>query len=190
MPEHASEEQVFERLSDAVSDYIHGDGRDAIVAGLAESTESLDGTIGAMTYEIVHQTAEQIEGPEADVVDMDMLFGLATETIDYLIEVAHAMNLPTGDDDDLRADSLIKAVELHMATVQDDPEEVAAAQEMLAVLMEDGTFDEGSAYVNQRLQKEGVDPASVQAEGHRMAAGGGQDPLAAGVQQGLMGGMQ
>ena len=177
-------DEQYQALVDSVSDYLHGDARDQVAQSLAGAGDKLAETMASITYQVVTQVAEQASG-EMDL-EIDMLLGVATETIDFLIEIAQAVGAPVGDLDDLRGRVLMLTVQAHMAKVQDDPEEVAAAKELLAQMMEDGTFDQGMAYVNSKIQAEGLDPANIQAQGVRMAQPQ-PDPLAAGVRQGLMG---
>lgn len=175
-----NEGAMIREFSDGISDYIHGEARDHIASSIASAGEALDDTIGAMAYQILSQVSEQVAemGPEA--VTMDILLPLATETIDYLVEIALAVSAPVADEQDLRERSFIKVVELHMAAVQDDPEQKAIAEEMLAEMMQDGSFEEAEAYVSEKIRAEGGDPDRARAMGAGMVQ---QNPLAQGMQQ-------
>lgn len=178
-------DQPFEgaqELLDGISDYVHGDAREQIAANFADAGEQLYEVMAAISYEILGQVSGQ--SPEA--MDIEDLFYLATETIDMLIEVAEAVGAPIGDMEEFRGKVLISVVQLHMAAVQDDPEQKAIAEELLAELTNDGTFDTGMDYVNRMIEKEGGDPGEAEYQGIQMGAQGPQqDPLAQGVQQGL-----
>ena len=71
---------------------------------------------------------------------------------------------------------------LHMKTVEDDPEEKAAAQELLAAMTADGTMKQSLDYV---ASKASASPEEMATAGQAML-GPKQKPLAAGVQKGLM----
>ena len=180
------DDELLAEISDGISDYIHGEARDHVSTELAQSGEDLADTIAAIAYQIMTQTSEQVAEMSPEMVTFDVLIPLATETIDYLIEMADAVGAPIPNEDDLRGDAFIKMIEVHMAKVGDDPEQLQIAQEMLAEMMESGDIEAAEQYVNDRIQREGGDPSKAQAMGEQMLAQPRQDPLAQGVQQGLM----
>lgn len=175
-------EQHLQDQLDQISDYLHGDAREHVAQSIAQAgNEQLHEVIAAVTYEILGQTSES-----EDIHDIEDLLYLATETIDFMIEIAEAVGAAVGDLDDLRAMSLISVVELHMAAVEGDPEQRAIAEEVLAEMVNDGSFDEGAGYINEKIQQHGGDPGQAEMQGIQMAQQGPQpDPLAQGVQQGL-----
>lgn len=181
--------QVIKRLSDGISDYLFGDAREHVAQSIANSGEALDDTIAGIAYQTITQAAEQAKERFPNATSIDILVPVAANTIDYLIEIAQAVGAPVKDEDDLRARTMIKMVQLHMAAVENDPEQKAEAQEMLVQMMEDGTYEQGMEFVNQKIREEGGDPERVRAMGQQAAAPQ-QDPLAAGVRQGLMGGQR
>ncbi len=177
--------QVIKKLTDGVSDYLFGDAREHVAQNIKQSGEELDQTIAALAYQTVTQAAEQAKEQFPDVLSIDILLPVAAETIDYLIEIAKAVGAPVKDEDDLRARSMIKMVQVHMAAVENDPEQKAMAEEMLAEMMEDGTYEQGVNFVNQKIKEEGGDPEQAQQMGRQMAAPR-ENQVASGVRQGLM----
>jgi hypothetical protein len=180
----AGDPGMIQELSDGISDYIHGDARQQIVDGLAGAQDDLDDTIAALSYGIMTQVSEQIAEESPQAVTFDVLLPLATETIDFLVEMVEAMQMPVDDVQDLRERSLMKMIQMHMAKVGDDPEQLAIAQEMLAE-MTPGEVDEAMSYAQKKAEAEGASPEDIDAMAAQMLQPR-QDPLAAGVQQGLM----
>jgi len=186
-----SDEQMLQQLSDGISDYLHGPAREHVAKSIsnAGTDGGLADTIAAVSYQVMTQVSEQIAQVAPDMVTLEILLPLATETIDYLIEIAQAVGTPTSDLTELREDALGRMIEIHMAKVGDDPEQRAIAEEMFAEFLEDGTFDEAARYVDERVKARGGDPQAIRQAGQQM--GGPQpDPLAAGIQQGLPGGQR
>jgi len=181
----AGDDEMLKELSDGISDYIHGTARDQIIEGLAGAQEDLDDTIATVSYSIMTQVSQKIADATPELVTFDILLPLAMETIDYLIEMAVAMQLPIQDEQDLRERALMKMIQAHMAKVGDDPEQLAIAQEMLAEMAPE-EVDEAMTYVQQKAQAEGSTPEDIDAMAAQMMQPR-QDPLAAGIQQGLMG---
>lgn len=184
-------DQMIQELSDGISDYLHGPARDTVSKGLSESADELDDTIAAMSYQTMTEVTKQIAEVSPEMVTIDILMPLATETIDYMIEIAQAVGAPIQDEQDLRERSLVKMIEIHLSNpeVAEDPEQQAIAQEYLAEMMQDGSFDEIDSFLAEKIRAEGGDPDQVRQQGQQMAqqmAQPKQDPLAQGVQQGLM----
>ena len=183
--------EMIQELSDGISDYLHGTAREHVAKSIAESGEALDETIAAMSYQTMTEISKKLQDMDPAMVTLDILLPLATETIDYMIEIAQAVGAPIKDEQDLRERSLIKMIEIHMSNpeVAEDPEQQAIAQEYLAEMMEDGSFNEIDQFINEKIKSEGGDPEQVNQQAQQMAqqmAQPQQDPLAAGVQQGLM----
>lgn len=178
-------QQEIQKITDGISDYLFGDAREHVAQNIAKSGEELDQTIAALAYQTVTQAAEQAKEQLPDAMSIDILLPVAAQTIDFLIEIAKAVGAPIKDEDDLRARAMIKMVQVHMAAVENDPEQKAMAEEMLAEMMEDGTYEQGVQFVNKKIKEEGGDPEKAQAMGQQMAAPR-QNRLSAGVQQGLM----
>lgn len=178
-----SDDELFRELSDGISDYLHGPAREHVAQTLSQAGDELDDTIAAVGYQTLSEVSKQIEQISPELVSLEMLLPLATETIDYLIEIADAVGAPVGDVNGLRERSLMKMIEIHMATLEDDPEQKAMAQEMFAQFLQDGTFDQASEYIAKKIREEGGDPEQIKQQAMQPR----RDPLAAGVQQGLAG---
>lgn len=179
-----SEEQLLKELSDGISDYLHGDAREHVANSIAGAGEEVDDTIAALGYQTLSEVSGQIEEISPQLLTLDTLIPLATEAIDYLVEIAEAVNAPVKDVQDLRERSFIKMLEIHMAAVEDDPEQREIAQEMFAEFLEDGTFGEAEKYISEKIRAEGGDPARAQQTGAEMLQQPA-DPLTQGIQQGM-----
>jgi hypothetical protein len=173
-------QELVNKLNKQVEQHIHGQGKEDILAQL-EAAPTAD-TVAKITYDLIVLMAQQAESRGAGL-EIEVLMGVATETIDILIEIMEAMGAPIEGQDEVREEALIKALILHMEAVEDDPEEKAAAQELLAQLMEDGTMDETMNHINSKAS---ASPEQMQQAGAAMVQPQ-QKPLAAGVQRGLMG---
>ena len=182
-----SEEQMFQQLSDGISDYFHGPAREHVSKSIADAgtDEALADTIATISYQTLHQVSEQVAQASPESVTLELLLPLATEAIDFLIEIAQAIGVPTGDLTELREDSLGRMIEIHMAAIGDDPEQKAVAEEMFAEFLEDGTFEEATGYVDERIKARGGDPEMIRREGAQMGSPQ-PDKLSAGVRQGLL----
>ncbi len=171
-------QELVNSLNSQIEKRIHGPGREQILAAF-EQDPTADG-VAEIVYEIIVSVASQAESRGAPL-DVAILMGVATETIDMLLEILAAM----GTDmvvEEMQEESLIKVMMLHMETVQDDPEEVAAAQEMLAEMTGDGTMQ---AVMNHIGDKASASPEEMLTAGAAMAQPQ-KTPLAGGIQQGLM----
>ena len=182
---------VMQELSDGISDYLHGKARDHVAEKLAGSKEALDESIAAMAYQTMTQVSKKVKRMDPAMVTIDILMPLATETIDYLIEIAQAVGAPIKDEQDLRERSLIRMIEIHMSNpeVAEDPEQKAIAAEYLEEMAADGSMDEVDRFINDKIKAEGGDPEQVTQASQQIAQQMMQpkkDPLAQGIQQGLM----
>ncbi len=171
-------QDLVNRLNAQVSDQIHGPAREKILSQFEGSPDAE--TMAEVTYRIVIDVDSQANSRGAPL-GIDVLMGVATETIDTLIEMLQAMGV-TLNEDEMREETLIRVVMLHGESVKDDPEEKAAAQELLAQLTDDGTIQGAMNHIGEKADKT---PEEIMAAGQQMA-GPQQNPLAAGVQQGLM----
>ena len=161
-----------------VEQYIHGAAREQIISQLEQNPTAK--AVAAITYKIVIGADEQATQKGVSL-ELDILMAVATEAIDMLIEIMEAMGAKFNADE-MREESLLQLVILHMEQVGDDPEEKAAAEEMLAVLTEDGTMQKSMEHIDSK-----ADASSEQmlAAGQQMVAPQ-KKPVAAGVQRGLM----
>ena len=171
-------QELVNSLVSQVEQHLHGPAREQIL-GQLEQNPTAD-TLAEITYKTimgVDQQASQRGAP----VEIDVLLGVATETIDLLIEIMEAMGVQFKPEE-MREETLIKIVLLHMQAVEGDPEEKAAAEELLAQLTSDGTMDQAMAHINKQAD---ASPEQMQAAGQQMAAPK-LNPVSAGVRQGLM----
>ena len=171
-------QQLVDSLNKQVEQHLHGKAREGILAQL-EQAPTPD-TMAQIVYELMSLMAQQAEGRGAGL-EIEVLMGVATEAIDILIEILEAMG-QAGNPDELREETLIKVLLIHMAEVENDPEEKAAAQELLAEITGDGTLQSTMDHINS---KAGASPEQMQQAGAAMVQPQ-QKPLAAGVQRGLM----
>ena len=171
-------QQLVDSLITQVEQHIHGQAREDILARLSENP-----TADTMA-EVTHTTIMEMDRQAADrgaPLDIDVLMGVATETIDMLIEILEAMGVKVNVEE-MREETLLKTVMLHMKHVEGDPEQKAAAEELLIALSADGTMEQSMMHINKKAD----------ASTEQMAAAGAQmaspqpKPVAAGVRQGLM----
>ncbi len=171
-------QDLVNSLVSQVEKYIHGPAREQIITQI-EQNPTAD-TLAEITYStIIGIDQQSVE--RGSPVDIDVLMGVATETIDLLVEIMEAMGVQMNPDE-IREETLLKIVMLHMQAVENDPEEKAAAEQLLATLAEDGTLEQSMQYIEQRA---GSSQEEMAAAGQQMAAPQ-QTPVAAGVRQGLM----
>ena len=171
-------QELVNGLVSQIEKQLHGPKREQVLSTLEQNP-----TADTMA-EIVHTIIMDIDTKAADrktPLDLDVLMGLATETIDMLIEILEAMGVQINADE-MREETLLKIVLLHMKSVEGDPEAMAGAQELVEAMTADGSMEDSMKHI---AGKEGVNPEQMQATGTAMA-GPQQKPLAAGVQQGLM----
>jgi len=141
------DEALFEEISAGLITYIFGKGEQSISKQLMESQE-LGDTIGQVTMTLVKEGMDQA-GSAGKELDMDIIFGVATEVIDSLIQLADALGLEIGEVEQLQSHSLIAAVNAYIMTANPSPEEREAAMFMLEQMEQDGTVDEGADQLDQ-----------------------------------------
>ena len=171
-------QELVNRLVSQVEKHIHGPQREQILSQLEQNP-----TADALA-EVTYKTIMGIDKQAADrgaAVDIDVLLGVATETIDMLIEIMQAMGIELNVDE-MREETLLKLVMLHMQAVEGDPEEKAAAEELLVALTADGTMESSMRHISEKAD---ASTEQMQMAGQQMAEPQ-RKPLAAGVQQGLM----
>lgn len=158
-----------QEILDGILDYIHGPAKEQIIQAVQGGEQDLGQTIAALAYRIVRETADQFEGGNPEILDIDFLLYLATETIDDLLEIVEALGIQH-EADAIRQESLISMVAMHMEAVGDDPEQKAMAQEALSQMMEDGSYAQAMSDAEQMMRQRGIDPAQAAAAGEQMAA--------------------
>lgn len=167
-------QELVDRLVSQIEKVIHGQGRGSILKQLEQSPTA--DTLATIVYQMI-VNLEARAAARGGPLDIDVLMGVATDTIDMLIEIAAAMGIEIAPDE-----TLIKVLLLHMKEVEDDPEEKAAAAELLEQMTADGSMEMSMAYVNERAD---ASLEQMQAMGAQMI-GPQQKPLVAGIKQGLM----
>ena len=190
-PAEDEQELMSQMIAEAV-EYIHGKARDQIVEQLRSAEDTAD-TMAGITYKLTRGLIDKHreQGMAMDM-GMDFAIGLATEVIDMQMEMLERIQPGIANSGQkLREDVLLKTVMLHAEETGGSPEAKEQAQQMLRGMMQDGSVDQAFGYVNQRAAQEGLNVEDMIRRGNTMAqemVGGGQKPVAAGVQQGLMGG--
>jgi len=151
--------QLFDELMAGVTNYLHDDAVEQIAQQMSQSTpDTLNKVISATAYRVTVDASHQAESMmQGEPLELDFLLGVATETIDMLIDIAKSVT-QVGNEGDLRLESLVGVVTLHMEQVGDDPEQQAAAQELLSKMANDGTLDEGMAFIEKRMGQTSMQP--------------------------------
>ena len=171
-------QDLVDRLNSQVEKQIHGPQREQILKQL-EQDPSAD-SLAQFTYNTIVAIDNQASSRGAPL-DIDVLLGVATETFDILIEILEAMGVQFNPDE-MRDEALIKLIMLHMKAVENDPEEKAAAQELLMQLTQDGTMGASMDYIGNKASANTEEMINA---GNQMT-GPQKNPMAAGVEQGLM----
>lgn len=172
------EQEMIIGLTKQVEQHLHGRAREQILQKIEQSPTA--DTLAGIVYELI-MLMDQQSGQRGAPLQVEVLMAVATETIDMLIEIMDAMGIDPNVDE-MREETLIKLLLLHMQQVENDPEEKAAAEELLAELTADGTMDQAMDHITS---KAGMSPEQMQASGQRSPQ---RNPMAAGIQQGLMNG--
>lgn len=149
--------ETEEQMIAGLVQHIFGPAEEDMKAMIRES-QDLGTDIGAATLSLVQVAADQAEQAGRDF-DMTMLLSVATEVIDALLEMAEAMGaIDDPEDEDLRADALMAAVQGYIAQAQFSPEEQEAAQQLLQQLSDEGAVDEAAQTVTSIGERRGIDP--------------------------------
>lgn len=167
--------QTVEEMSAGLIKHIFGKGEQGIREKL-RTAQDIPREVGALAFTLVDAGADQAEKAGREF-DIDMLMGVATEVIDSLLQMVEAMGLiESADDDDLREESLMYAIEAYIATGQPSPEDIEAAKMMLSQMADSGDVDEAERQISAMGQKRGMDPFAD--EEVDAGAGAGQPPTA------------
>lgn len=152
---------TFEKMTAALIKHIFGAGEQGIREQL-QSSQDLPKDIGTLAYTLVEQGSKQAAEARVDL-DLDIVFGVATEVIDSLMQLAEAIGvLESADDQDVREQSLIYAVNAYLALAKPGPEEREAAMQMLEQLSQSGEVDQAAKTLQEVGKKAGVDPFAQQ----------------------------
>lgn len=175
---------VIRKISDGITNVIHGEGRPMILQELEK--DPTPKTAAMLIYKPVSQGIEQAEARGVDA-DADFIFGVATDGIDQMLEILQAMG-KVGEDEQseemFREQALMNLVAIHGEQVEDDPQVKADAELRLAEMAEDGTLAQGIQSWDKKARERGVDPNEYLQEGVAMIQPQ-RKPLAAGIERGL-----
>lgn len=157
-PEIDDDTEVAEEMIAGLTRHIFGAGEQGIIARLKEGASDLPNTIGTLAYTLIEEGARQATEAGRQF-DMDTLLEVAAKIIDDLLELSEAVGLiDNADDDTMREDSLMAAVQAYAMNNESSPEQQEAAAQQLAQMQEDGTYDEGVATIAEMGKRRGVDP--------------------------------
>lgn len=149
--------QTQEEMIAGLISHIFGPAEAAMKKMIKES-QDLGADIGAATLAMVKAAADQADQAGREF-DMEMLLNTATEVIDALLELSEAMGkIEDAEDDDLRADALMTAVQGYLAGAQFSPEDQEAAKQLLQQLADGGEVDEATRTISEIGARRGIDP--------------------------------
>lgn len=148
--------------------------------------------MAAIVYKTVRGVAENNQATARVDIDMDMMMGVTTETIDMVTEVARAAQqiLPGSNEQQLKEDVLLRTTILHGEQLGDENGEFSAEMKQAAATdlrdyMSDAGAQKAFDYVNTRAKTEGINPNDMMRAGNE-ALFGTKNPLAEGINRGLM----
>lgn len=167
-------------------DYIHGTAREQVVKQLSNADDTSE-TMAAITYKTAEGILSRYKKKGLDA-ELDLAMGLATEVIDMQMEILERINPGVAETNQqrLREDALLRTIVIYAENQEDTPEVQAQAKEMLASFAQEGAVDTAFNYVNNRAAQDGLNVDDMIRRGNDMAAqavGGGQRPVAAGIEQ-------
>lgn len=174
-------QKLYDNLLAGLLEFVWGKGKPDIQRQLQQANaDTLATVIGHITFALVQQGAEQAEqrGLQPDV---NLLLGVATETIESLEKMAAAMNLQF-DPKAVSLQALVQTLTDYSQSLPPDSPSQQEAKEALAELGQ-GTIQQGMQTAQDIGSAHGIDPFGGQGQptaGPAPDAGGAQ-------QQGLMG---
>lgn len=150
------EQEAFETMVAGLRDHIFGGGEQGIRDKLRQS-EDVHGDVGNMALALVMEGAKQAEASGVDA-DFEMLMSVGSEIIEDLLEIADAMGVLDGVDDDDRMKAMFSAIRGYLASADVPEEEREAAKQQLQMMQADGSVDEVAGEIQRLGEKEGIDP--------------------------------
>lgn len=157
-PEIDDDTEVAEEMIAGLTRHIFGAGEQGIIARLKEGASDLGNTIGTLTYTMVEEGARQA-AEAGKQFDQETLLEVASKIIDDLLEMSEAIGLiDNADDDVLREDAMMAAMQAYAMNNESSPDQQEAAAQQLAMMQEDGTYDEGIATIAEMGKRRGIDP--------------------------------
>lgn len=149
--------ETFETMVAGLVKNIFGPGEKGIKDQLKQSKD-LPFDIGNLTYTMVDAAADQA-GKAGREFDLDMLMGVSAEVIDSLLQIAEAIGLiEAADDEEMREDCMMNAIQAYLTAGEASPEEQEAAKQMLAQMEDDGTVAASTGTISAIGARHGVDP--------------------------------
>jgi len=178
------ETENYETLVAGLIKHIFGPGEEGVKKQLAQS-QDLPADIGSMTFMLIDAASQQAKEAQVEI-DLDMMLGAASEVIDSLLQIAEAMKLiESADDDDMREEAMMAAVNTYLTVGNPSPEDAEAAKQALAQFG-DEDFAEAEEVVTRMGARRGEDPfADTELPPVDGAPAGGQPPGSAPM-RGLM----
>lgn len=158
------EQETFETMVAGLRDHIFGAAEEGIRAKFRQS-QDIHEDIGAMALALIMEAGKQAETSGVEV-DFEMLLSVGAEVIDDMLEIAEAMGVIDGIDDDDREKAMLSAVRAYLMSADVPPEEQEAAKAALQQMQLDGSVDEAASRIQRLGEQEGVDPF---AEGEQVA---------------------
>lgn len=186
------EQDILDSIVASGLEYFYGDNRASLEQLLSKPQEgandSVPERVAQAVYRVLMPASQEIQQQGVEV-DIGLMFGAATELIDALFEMAIALGVAEGTEDE-KAAALFAIVQLHMADSESTPESRAAAQEALQELMDDPDSAEGIEWVKGAIERTGGSPEQAFVMGEQMASASQDAPAPAPQQpqRGLMGG--
>ena len=194
LPEYQDHQLIDGLIADAV-EYIHGKAQEEVISALA-NTEDITGSMAALTYKITKGVLDNNKKAAISMhADMNHATAVGTEVVDMLAEILERIEPEAAFDiDKLKEESFTRAMVMHGEQMEGDPANKEEAGILFEDMLADGTVQQGMDYVNQRATQDGVSTADMERKGLEMAREGARmsvpekNPVAAGVEQGLMDG--
>ena len=155
------DQDTFENMVAGLTEFIFGKGKQGIVDQLRASKD-IPQTIGEIAFSLLTEAGKQAEESSTDI-DMDILLGVASEVIDSLIRMVDALKIDAPEDDAIREQAMIVAVQSYLSTAKPGSDEQEAAKQVLMQMQSSGTVDEGAAQLKEMGARRGVDPFAEQA---------------------------
>lgn len=176
-----NEEQAIQKISDGISNMLHGPGREQVLQALQKDDSPK--AVAMMLYKPARQSIDQAEQSGLNV-DQSFIFAVVTDAIDMILEILQAMGKAPKNEDQFRQAVLMQILMIHAAQTPDDPEQQAQAQEDLQSMKENGTLDQAKNIVSQQARDAGLSPDEFASGAQDMMAPK-ERPVAAGVREGL-----
>ena len=153
------DKETIDEISGGLIKHIFGNGEQDILARLKQGAKDMPQVIGTLAFTLTEEGGKQAGDAEREV-DLDMMMAVSTEIVDALMEMSEAAGLiKSADDQALREDSMLVAMNAYSLTIdEDDIEGQEAAQQMLQQFSDDGTLEEGEAEVARLGAARGIDP--------------------------------